>query len=296
MKTRLAAATAVLLSFLLAACARAQAGKWDTVSYEEWGFSVQVPAGSARQDLPVLSDSWMCELYSANGLACFIKLTATPDSQLASTVIEQSIQAEIKAASKLGAARRWEQDSKQGDLYKGFIGPIKLDGSDLLQSGITKVIAGDSGVECVSMAAVGDDMAPILRIGVVGPANRQTEVVAMAKSMAALVRRNQAPKEPVAEPGPPSGTKPWPTLKKGEIELEGTVESISADGRSVSLTVDFIKLAGQNRIALSPPRSKQVSLKSKADWLTAGQRVILIGKNTGVGKPMTADVMASATQ
>ena len=280
----------------MSASALAQVAKWDTVRYEEMGFSVQVPAGSVKHPIGPPEEGTL-DLYASGNLACSVSVRPTPDNQLASTVIEKAIQEEIKRAGGLGAARRWEQTSKQGDLFKGYVAPAKLDAGDTYHQEIGKIIGGMSGVQCSSMAPLGDDTAPILWIHVIGPTSQEKNVIAIAKAMAALVKRDKAPpKVDVSPPGIEPAPKPWPALKSGEIEIEGVVESVSNDWRQVSLTVDFVKLPGQDRIALSPPRSKQVSLRTKLDWITAGRRMILIGKNTGVGKPMTADVIEAVKQ
>lgn len=275
----------------------AQTDGWQTVRYEKWRAGVQIPAAGSKRSIPAQSDEATCDLYAIGGLACYIKITPTPDTELASTVIERAIQAEVKQSEKLGGARRWEQNSKQGDLFKGFTGPIRLDNRDSLQAEISRIIGSDMGIECASMAPLGDETAPVIRIGVVGPEGKQNEVVATAKRMAALVTRySTSPKPDMSTARPEPVPKPWPTLKKGEIEIEGVVKSVDTNGRSILLSAEFIKLPGQERIALSPPRDKQVSLKSRQDWIAAGVRIVLIGKNTGIGKPMTADLIEPAKQ
>lgn len=286
----------VLALILASACALAQADKWETVRYEKWQAGVQIPSARSKHDLPAQPEGTMCELYAIGELACYIKITPTPETELASTAIERAIQAETRQSEKLGAVKRWEQNSKQGDLFKGFTGPIKLDGGDPFQAEISRIIGGDTGIECVSMAPLGDDTAPIIRIGVIGPPNKQNEVVATARGMAALVTRYNISSGTHASPEPEPAPKPRPTLKKGDIEIEGVVTSVAADRKSVVLNAEFIRLPGQDRIALSPPRTKQVRLKSRLDWIVQGTRVILIGKNTGIGRPMTADVIEAVKQ
>lgn len=282
---------------LASVCALAQTDRWQAVRYDKWRAGVQIPAAASKHSLPTQPEEATCDLYAVGVLACYVKITPTPDTELASTVIERAIQAEMKQSEKLGAVKRWEQNSKQGDLFKGFTGPTKLDGGDPLQAEISRIIGSDTGIECVSMAPLGDDTAPVIRIGVVGPAGKRNEVVATAKRMAALVTRyNTSPNTAVSAAEPKPAPEPWPTLKKGEIEIEGVVDSVAWDRRSIVLKAEFIKLPGQDRITLSPPRSKHVRLKSKQDWLAAGVRVILVGKNTGIGKPMTADLIEATKQ
>lgn len=308
MKTRLPIFV-FALSFVLGTFALAQVSRWDSVSYDELGFVLQLPTGSAKQPIEGLSGTGVCDVYAQNGLAFVVRVTPAPDDLPTSTAIEQAIQAEAKAASKLGVAKRWEQTSKQGDLFKGLIASVQLSGQDPVQAAISKIVGPDSAVECSSMVAVGDDTSPILRLSVIGPSSRQTEVVTTAKGIAAFLNRTQsASKTPSVEtPGPNASAtaqkpipapaaKPWPALKKGEIELAGVVDAVNPDHKSLTLIVDLVTTVGAEPIALSPARSKVVVLKSKLPWLVVGQRIRVHGKNSGVGKPITADVLEQAPE
>lgn len=302
MRTRLAVQTFVLCCSL-ASCALAGAQAWDTISYDKWGFALQIPAGCVKQE--VLADDG-CDVYAVGSLVCVVKVTPTPDKLPASTAIEQAIQAEVKDSSKLGTAKRWEQESKQGDLFKGFVAPIQLKADDPVGVVSIRIVGSDSAVQCVSMAPVGDDDSPILRISVIGPSDRQAEVVTTAKGIAAFAARTKPAlqdaklsataakkRSPDAgtPPKPKPAAKPWPELKKGEIELAGVVDSVSPDGKSLSMTVDLVTLPGGTSVTLSPARTKRVILKAKLTWLSTGQRIRMLGRNTGVGKPITADAL-----
>lgn len=324
MKTRILA----LVLILFALPAGAQVGKWDTVSYEKWGFALQLPSGSVKQAVEGQPESGVCDLYQINGLACIVKVTPTQDTQLSSTVIEQAIQAEVKSASALGPPKRWEQDSKQGDLFKGYSASVQLKAEDPMQAAVGKIVGEKEACESISMASLGDDTSPVLRITVIGPKSRQAEVVTTAKGIAAFMTKTVSadpgpvaaakklipelksevklapkpkpqqvvvskPRKLVIEPRPQiiSTPKRWPTIKKGEIELAGSVTSIAPDCKTMILCVDSVIMPGQAPITLSPVRSKKVMLRYKLDWLAVGQRVRIMGKNTGIGKPMTADAV-----
>ncbi len=300
MKSRLPISV-ILLAFALATSALAQASHWDTVSYDKWGIAVQLPSGSVKQAIDGAPADGACDVYVSKGLVCVVKVTPAPDDLPTSTAIEQAIQNAVKQASKLGPAKRWEQDSKQGDLFKGFTGQIQLSADDPVQAAIAKIVGSDPTVECAAMAPVGDDSSPILRVSVIGPVGRQMEVMTTAKGIAGFVSREPksskagAPKpaKPVtaAKPAQKPAVKPWPTLRKGQIELAGVVESVDPGGKSLTLTVDLVTVVGAEPVTLSPARSKIVLLKSKLVGVSAGQRVRLIGKNTGAGKPITADAL-----
>lgn len=312
MKTRLFALTIILCS-VLAVRAFAQASSWNTVSYDKWGFALQIPSGCAKQPIDAAPDGGACDLYAGGGLAYVIRIIPAPGNVPTSTAIEQAIQAEIKAAARLGSAKRWEQDSKQGDLFKGFIVPIALDADDTVHAAVGKIVGPGETVQCASMAPVSDDNSPILRIEVIGPKGRQADVVSNAKGMVAFVSRGQAspaparvetsnPQKLIIERKPdratpkPAPAKPWPTLKKGEIELAGVVDSIAPDGRNLSVVVDLVTMPGDEPVALSPARPKRVLLKIKQTWLTVGQRIRIKGTNTGVGKPIIADALEQTQQ
>lgn len=294
----------VLCSILPATCARAQIAKWETVSYEKWGFVLQIPSGFQKQALPNQPPDGVCDVYAARGLACVVKVTPTPDDQLAATAIEQAVQSQVKEFSKLGPAKRWEQDSKQGELFKGFTAMVQLNSADAAESAVGKIVGADTAFECVSMAPLGDETSPILRVGVVGPRNRESAVIAMAKGIVAFVSRIESgpPATPVKVPQPkklvpelkevsPPKPKPWPALKKGEIELAGIVDAISADRKSLNMIAETVKLPGQDPIELTPTRPKKVMLRQELSWLAVGQRIRILGKHTGVGKPITADAV-----
>lgn len=294
MRTRFAAL--IILFLGLAGCACAQ-GKWDSFRYDQWGFVIQLPTGAAKQDAPNLPENAVCDIYSTGKLACVIQVTATPDSAVASTVIEQEIQSEVKKQSKLGAAQRWEQTSRHGDLFKGFTGPIALGTGDAAMQAAERVIGAPRGCQCAAMTPLGDESAPVLKVTVFGPAGRESEVVAMAKGIASRVTTGTNPvaetpiPKPTPTPEPAPESKPWPTLKNGEIELLGTVQTVSRDGKTVTMTVESIKMPGQDVIGLSPKRTKKVILHQKLDKLVNGVHIHLIGRNDGVGKPITADVI-----
>ena len=264
--------------------------KWDTIRNDEMGFSIQLPAGSTKSYTPPPEQGTL-SLYVSSKMAIAIGVYPTPHTQLASTVIEQSIQSAIKRFAEFGASRRWEQPSKQGDLFKGFVGPIRLDAGNALDQEIVKIIGTSTGFQCSSMASLGDETAPILEIRVIGPVNKEKDVIATAKAVAASVKRDNAP----PNTNIPIGAKPPAALKIGEIELEGIVESLADNHKCIVIKADFIRLYNQSRIALSPARSKQVFFKTKQDWVKLGQRVIVVAKNTGVGKPVTANIIKAAT-
>lgn len=319
MMKRSAALNIVLCLSLLAGCVCAQqpVPKWDTISYAKWGFSLQLPAGAEKREIPDPPAETARDLYLVDGMACVVQVVPTPGEVLASTAIEQVIQSELKVSSKIGPARRWEQPSKQGDLFKGFSGSVELPAQDAVCAAAAQAIGGAKAVQCIAMAPLGDDSAPVLRISVYGPIDREKDVANTCKGVAAFVARGKTvpatppvkptvtpsakPKPvpiprpvPKPNPKPKPAPKPWPMLKAGLIELQGVVDSISADGKIVMMRVETVKVVNQPPVTLAPARSKKVLLKARLDWLKQGLVIRLIGKNSGEGKPIPADAVQEA--
>jgi len=332
MGLRLLALFLFLCSILLVAAGEpvgAQVGQWQSIGYEKWGFSVQIPGPVEKQSPIDQPRDGLTEAYVSHGLACVVKVVPVSPNLLTSTAIEQAIQTEMKLSAKLGTVRRWEQESKQGELFKGFIRMIHLDLGNPLYVPLRKILADGTGVECTSMAPLRDESGPILEVSVVGPRDRASEVETVARGIASFVSKTEAKPDaskesdaskvvkpavkpqqvkpdikpaikpvvkPVAkpEPKPAPAPKPRPALKNGEIELNGQVDSIAPDSKSVTMMVDSIKMPGQGSITLSPARSKTVFVKKLPKWVAAGARVVIVGKNTGIGNAMTADIIEAA--
>jgi hypothetical protein len=94
--------------------------------------------------------------------------------------------------------------------------------------------------------------------------------------------------------GPASGQakivpKPQVQLKKGQIAVVGSVESVAAGRKSLVLMVDRIMLPGVTPMTLNPARRKTVYVKSVAAGIGPGARVRAVGRNEGVGTALNAD-------
>ncbi|MGI6295356.1 MAG: hypothetical protein ACOX3G_04650 [Armatimonadota bacterium] len=283
--------TIVVLCFICAGAGLgADMGQWETVSYQDWGLTLQIPAGAVKHPVPNQPPNGFYDVYSANGCACVIAVTPVRNLPTPTT-IEKLIQEELAKSARLGAARRWEQDSRQGDLFKGFMGLVKIKGAVFLPDAVRQIVAGDTAFHCVSMAALGDDSSPVLSVGVFGPRHRENDITIIAKGMAAFVKKSGSVNKSVGASAGAGESASWPTLKPGQIELEGVISMVTGDQKSLILAVEFITMPGSNPIALNPARRKVVLLRQKMDWPAVGQRIRLLGTNTGVGKPMTADLL-----
>jgi len=310
---------------------KAPPGAMQSIRYAELGFQVQVPRAAAKQSIPASGDVRLSELHISGDLVYIVKVNRTPPDTLASTAIEQSIQAMTKAAE--GASARWEIDSKQGNLFKGLSKAMKPDELGEAEAEQVKRALRDRDLfGSLCMAPLDDESSPILTVGVIGPAGRQAEIENTAKFLAYNVKRVEkvagpdTPPEPIAppaaptdrpgprvrpvktppappgqsEPGeppvvkPPQVHKPAPVkhdLKKGEIELLGTVESVDEKRGEIVMMVSEITMPRLKPIPLDPHRRKIVLYKTLLPGIEPGARIRVIGKNTGVGRPVSADVL-----
>lgn len=269
--------------------------------YPTWGFEIQVPRASVTHSLPVGNDVLLAEMHTYGDLVYIVKVTKTPPNTLASTTIEQTIQAMTKSPSTLGPYGRWEIDSKQGELFKGISRTFSLDdASEAEKTLLRKALRGREAFQSLCMAPLGGDEAEaILTIGVIGPKSRADEIENIAKFMAFNV--TAISKTADSPPAPSRSDKASKvrnasvtvvrTLKKGEIELVGVVESIDPPNKAIVMLVDQVTMPGFKPIKLSPVRRKLVYYSKLPDGVNPQTRLSIIGKNTGVGKPMNADLI-----
>lgn len=333
------------------ACITAACGtvlpKAGSVEYKNWGFKVDIPLNSEKISLADGTDD-LYDVYSYKGLSYVVKIIKTPSNALASTAIEQQIQADCK---KTGA-KRWETETRKGELYKGLEGVCSLDNDILAKAPKLKAAISNGTVfQAISMAPLKDESSPILYVGVIGPRSRATDIRNIAKFMPETVSTNiieksvppvvaqpKAPQPPapgkaivttVQKPAmvtvkpatpvktpkvtvtpaskkpanQPSFEKPAvvatphkrPAIKAGYIQLEGEITSIWSNNKGLVCSVDTVTMPSKTEIELSPKRSKTVMLDKCPMWIKQGIRVLVIGKNNGIGKPIHADIIEAAS-
>ncbi|MCL5104577.1 MAG: hypothetical protein M1133_10775 [Armatimonadetes bacterium] len=321
--------------------------KYEPVTYPDLGLRVEIPSPYQKHTFPADGDTLRSEVFIAGDYAYTIKVTKTPANSIASTAIEQAIQAEVKSAPASYPAKRWELDSRRKELFKGITKGFEFDAAAMMrQPHLEKICKGKECVESLAMAPLKDESSPIVTVGVIGPKTPGNDVEVKAKyvaftltttpprpATADLHKRNGAappippmpstptvtakPTAPSVRPTPairpssPVGSRPpigvstIPTtpapvpapshsIKRGDIELIGSVQSIAPERTSLTMLVAQIRMPGQTAIPLTPARQKTVYLTKVPASISAGARVIVIGRNTGVGKPITADVLESA--
>ena len=291
--------TLLVLAGLAAPCLAArptQQPKTRPVSYERWGFKIDVPLTSVRQALPGEGAVELWELFRFGDLVFSVKLGKTPPETLTATAIEQAIQAQSAAASSLGGAKRWELESPGGDLFKGLTGPLPPDETSPDAPYLKRSLGNREAYRSLCMAALGDESSPVVTLSVTGPKTRSAEIENLAKFFAFGFSRAGGKPHPtpmtsgVVKPPKPAGP---PRLNKGDIELVGRVESIDGENMSLNMIVDRIRMPQTGYIQLDPPRRKVVFYKKPLpDGIAADSSIAVIGFNTGVGNPITVDVVA----
>ena len=92
-------------------------------------------------------------------------------------------------------------------------------------------------------------------------------------------------------------------LQKGEMEMEGKIQSIAPEAKSFTILAErFGTKTSRNWTKLKPLRAKEIrtddvtifacySGTATFDALEIGQKVNVIGKDTGKGKPLIARVV-----
>lgn len=268
------------------------------ITFEEWGFKLSLPKNALKQPAQPAEKEELRQVYTADGFAYVVKIVRTPPNFLTSTAIEQAIQADMKSGIEFGEVRRWELHTRGGELFKGLsrISPIADSALGAVQFA-EGLFGGERVFQSVSMAPLGDESSPILSLGVVGPIDKESDIENQAKFVAFSVGRIEKP-QPVVEQkpaAPPSDRRPPArtpqALKKGDIELFGSVASIAADRKSLVLTVTRIRMPGGEPLKLDPPRSKRVFVTKLAENVDTGTPILVIGRNDGVGMPILADTL-----
>ena len=280
--------------------AATQIPKMKAVPYEAWAFQIEVPRTARRVSLPATEEVELWELYAYGDFVYIAKVVKVPAGALTSTAIEQDIQAESNLFSKRGPTKRWEMDSKRGDLFKGLSCWARPD-EDIPEAAVElgRVLRGRTGYMSAAWTPLKDEASPMLIVGVMGPKGRDNEIESLARFLVRGVTKTKAgasqPSKPTTPPPtapkPPPAPPSRPSLKKGDIEIVGVVESIAPDKKSLTLMADEVTLFGVNPLKLSTPRRKVVLLDKVPPGVSADARIVVIGRNKGVGVPIRADFL-----
>ena len=297
--SRASSVNAVLILLLIAASGNAatQQPKTRAVSYPSFGFTVYVPQTSVRETIAAEEPVKLCEAFRYGNLVYLVKVTGVPEDMLAATAIEKTLQSLTAPGGSLAGARRWEIEI--GDtLFKGLSGSYDVDQSLPEALFIKRALGGKEAHCCMAMAPLKDRFSPIVELWLVGPVSRALEIDDLGRFFVYKFA-NTTTKPTEAAAGAVSEVKQTDkrvtagaTLKKGDIELVGSVEYIDPSSKSFTMVVERIRLPSTGYITLDPPRRKLVYLRRPLPAnITVDSRVRIIGFNTGIGKPMTADVV-----
>lgn len=274
----------------------------DATAFPQWGLSAEIPKPFTRHPLPPSDSIPYSEVFISGDYAYTLEIIKIPTKLLASTFIEQSIQSDIKLTSS-AEAKRWELESRQGDLFKGITKPYQL--TVPFPGALQKMLGGETGIQSVAMAPLNGESSPVLKIGIISSIANKTTAENKAKALATFVvftgKLNKiqpalVPKPVQVKPNPPIVIKPKPItptfLRKGEIELVGVVKSIDTVEKKLVLVVTQIRLPGSNMQKRDPAVPKNVVLLFILPKdIKLGSKISVIGKNLGVGKPIMADVI-----
>ncbi len=268
------------------------------IVYEKYDIKLSLPKDAVKLQARPAKDEVFREVYLADGLAYFARITETPPNYLASTAIEQAIQTNVKSLADTAGVKRWELYARSGDLFKGYSASVKP--QECVLGAISQIseLAEEGRVfQSVSMGPLGDESSPILTIGVIGAPGRAGETENQAKFVAFSVAKpdklTPAVEQPSAQPPSkkPAPTRAPHTLKKGDIELTGSIATVAADKKSLVMTVTVIRMPGEQPIALDPSRTKRVFVNHLPEAVREGVPILVIGRNDGVGMPILADIL-----
>lgn len=287
-----------LVLFLITGVASAatQQPKTRPVVYEQFGFTVYVPQVAVRETIPVDKPDLLCDTFRYGDLVYLVRVTEVPSDMLTATAIEKRIQMLTSSGGDMVGARRWELEMGEM-LFKGLAGRFTLDMSLPEAPVIKRALGAKDAHYCFAMAPLGDRFSPIVELGVVGPASRSSEIDDLArffvyKFSKGAIRDSTPAAENRAKRGSPKPTVSSGGLKKGDIELVGRVEHIDRSAKSLIMIVERIRMPQTGYIVLDPPRRKVVYFKEPLpEQVKVDATVRVVGFNTGVGKPMTADVI-----
>jgi len=279
------------------------------LKYDAYGFSVTLPAGSERIALEDLGGGGMQEAYQSGGLAYVIIATANVQPRGMSATAAVNMMAQmmdyIKSKDPSIPIHSLSGTTSQGVAAKGFGltgnqgASEKARAMSRMPLEIARMFGSDAAVALLLVPVV-EQPAMMGGILVVGPAARASECdsqVAQVVSTIVLSKPTRdaglsvrkGSKTPAAPAGPE--VKSINELKKGQIELVGVVKSTDSAGKCVDMLVGQAVPFGGHGAMLNPPRLKRVYVSEIAEGVKEGAVIIVVAKDTGPGKAVTADTL-----
>lgn len=286
-----------------------------TVHKYDWsGFSVSLPSTCQPVSLGnISSNAELQEAYQANGLAYLVLAISSTGSPAltAHAAVNLAVQSIAAAAAKVPGAyiHLISATTAQGASVQGFAltATDSKGGTGKLPPEV-KTLFGNSLYQAAVLAPVVESPAVIAVLAVVGPPSRQGNVDSqLQQTVGSFTLANpgaagitgthdvwsgpgsKGSKTPAAPPQP--DIKPFNVLKKGQIEFVGVVKSTDTINKSVDMLVGQAVPFGGHGTMISPPRLKRVYVKEIAEGVKEGAVIIVVAKDTGPGKSVTADTI-----
>ena len=278
----------VIAVLAVASACAVQSGNAQRISYSQYGFDFSLPGGYVKVAVPQNAPDGWVEVYTSGAFAAGVgvgKMGAQNDP--------------VSEADKLARKEELSRTSSrtpQGVAFAGAVGNVTL--TKEMIKGMPPSLplrAGMSIRMAMYMSRLPSDQARMLAFFFVGPPERASEMDSLTQFVLNSV--NFTTLKPVQATANATsqilnGTL---ALAKGQIALYGKVESLKVESKSMTLLVDKVVAFRQPAVALDPPRQKIVRYSALPAGVVVGSRVIVVGKNAGTGKPMTADTIKLET-
>ena len=321
---RVKSLVAAMAVMMLIGATGAAARDTGAIYYDNYGFSVAIPTPYEQVSLPLGQINGMLQSYKCNGLIYVV--FATDDIQTmgntARAALNMIASQMNQAAAKVPALglHMISGNSAQGVAATGFGARISeaqlnaqlqaaqgnkskksaMDWSAAIPAEIRQMFGSDI-YQAALMVPLSETGRMIAGVAIVGPGNRSGELDAVVMRLmntlsigkSAGVSSTPGTGQPGVSPAP---MKSLSVLKKGQIELIGTVSALDKPNKFLNMMVSQVTSYGQSPMALSPARLKKVFASSIPDDVKEGSLIVVVAADSGVGKPVTAETVKVVDQ
>ena len=270
-----------VLSGVPASC-DAQKVTWEV--YQAYNISVEISSPHDSFNPSKTPGSLMDEGYLSGGLAYDVIVAPIAPALRSKAALDDYLNQMLGLTNRIQQAiasrhpsEKWNVSAKNGKEFTG----ITID-DFIMDPSFDKIASDHKASISMAIAALKSDYSQCLLVSVAGPRDRRSEIEAAAKAMAQSVDNASSEASQAATP---------PELRPDQIELIGVVKSISLRSKSLVMNVDTVNTRDQGSITLNPPRSKTVFASGFPKRIMVGSRLKVVGRNSGVGKPVRADVL-----
>lgn len=263
-------------------------GTLDRFSYSQYGFDLLLPRGAMRYVSPVPSGAAdVADAYNCGGLGVAVMIPKLDQ--------KDSLNIDVDRLAGQTGLGRTSFRSPQGVDFTGASGVLVLT-QDMI-SGAPPSLQLKPGMRakmCVYAARLPSDRLRALVLVFVGPSDKSSEVDSLVQTVlnsidfSGLKRSDSRPAAGAAAPDAPNQGL---ALSPGQIALKGSVKTISAESKSLTMLADSVTAYGQTPVALNPARQKVINYSQLPAGVSVGSRILVIGPNSGTGKPMRADAV-----